>query len=267
MDLKLNGKVAAISGASRGIGLACAHSMGKEGMRLSICARNPTTLETANENLRAQGFEVLAISSDVSKKEDLEQWLRKTSEVFGSIDVLVNNAGEGPRGPDATSDEGWQIHFEQYVMSAIHACNAVVPIMKTHKGGCIINISSVAGIEPATVSPIAVTKAAINNYSIGLGKQLAKDSIRVISVCPGLVWSKDRIMAPGGVAEKLAKTYNLSPEDALNRYAHENIPLGRLVTTDEVAHLVCLLASNAILGSLTATVVTIDGGVGRSLLP
>ncbi len=269
MQISLDSRVALITGASRGIGRAIAREMYWSGAAVSLCARSLPGLEAVAKEFKAGADagqdRLYIITADVSNRSDLMTLVENTVKTFGRLDILVNNAGEAPRGTGATTPEGWQAHMEQYLYSTINTSELVIPVMKEQKWGRIINISSVAGDSPAGVSPIAVSKAAVNNYSRGLSRDLAASGITVNTIAPGLVWS-ERLMAPGGVGERVAARYNLPVEEALHRYAADNIPLGRFVQPEEVAALATFLASE-MASAITGTIVTIDGGAGGSLLP
>lgn len=266
MDLGLKGKVAIITGGTKGIGLCIAEGLAGEGAQLSICARNEVTLTNVrNEIEKRYGVAVLPVRADVSKLEDLKLLVKKTVERFGRLDILINNAGEAPRGPGAISEEGWQIHVEQYLFSVIRLSREALPHMIAQKAGRIINISSVAGIRPNSVSPIAVTKAAVNNFSEGLAREVAKYNILVNSVCPGLVWT-ERLGAAGSIMEDIGKLMGLPKEEATKKYVAQNIPLGRFIQPREVSHVVVFLASDKASG-ITGATISVDGGAGRAMWP
>jgi len=266
MDLGLKGKVAVVTGGTNGIGLAIAEGLAAEGCHLSICARNePNLIKVGKEIEDRYGNKVLPVKADVSKLEDIKGLVRKTVETFGRLDIQVNNAGEAPRGPGAMSEEGWQIHVEQYLFSVIRFSKEVLPHMIAQGGGRIINISSVAGIRPNSVSPIAVIKAAVNNFSEGLAKEVSKYNILVNSVCPGLVWT-ERLYKPGSIMEDIGKLMGLPKEEATQKYVAQNIPLGRFIQPREVADLVVFLASERASG-MTGGIISVDGGAGRAMWP
>jgi 3-oxoacyl-[acyl-carrier protein] reductase len=266
MDLGLKGKVAIITGATRGIGRDVAEGLAAEETQLSICARNEAALkEVAKEIEKTYGVSVLPVRTDVSKPEEIKALVDKTVKKFGRLDILVNNAGEAPRGPSAISEEGWQIHVDQYLFSVIRLSREVLPHMIAQKWGRIINISSVAGLRPNSVSPIAVTKAAVNNFGEGLAREVAQYNILVNSVCPGLVWT-ERLGVAGSIMEDIGKMMGLPKEEATMKYVAQNIPLGRFIQTREVSDTVVFLASERASG-ITGTTISIDGGAGRAMWP
>ena len=266
MDFGLKGKVAVVTGGTNGIGLAIAEGLAAEGCHLSICARNEANLVKVGKEIEDRyGNKVLPVKADVSKLEEIKALVKKTMERFGRLDILVNNAGEAPRGPGAMSEEGWQIHVEQYLFSVIRFSKEVLPHMIAQGGGRIINISSVAGIRPNSVSPIAVIKAAVNNFSEGLAKEVSKHNILVNSVCPGLVWT-ERLYKPGSIMEDIGKLMGLPKEEATQKYVAQNIPLGRFIQPREVADLVVFLASERASG-MTGGIISVDGGAGRAMWP
>ena len=266
MDFGLKGKVAIVTGATKGMGLCIAQGLAAEGARLSICARNDTLLMTVSKEIEERyGVAVLPVKADVSRLEDLQRLVKRTVEHFGNLDILINNAGEAPRGPEAISEKGWQIHVEQYLFSVIRLSREVLPHMIAQKAGRIINISSVAGIRPNSVSPIAVMKAGVNNFTEGLAREVAQYNILVNSVCPGLVWT-ERLGAQGSIMEDIGKLMGLPKEEATEKYVAQHIPLGRFIQPMEVSDVVVFLASGRASG-ITGATISVDGGAGRAMWP
>lgn len=266
MELGLKGKVAIVTGGTKGIGLCVAEGLAAEGAHLSICARNETVLAEVGREIETKyGVAVLPIRADVSRLEDLKALVKKTVERFGRLDILINNAGEAPRGHGAVSEEGWQIHVEQYLFSVIRLSKEVLPYMIAQKAGRIINISSVAGIRPNSVSPVAVTKAAVNNFSEGLAREAGKYNVLVNSVCPGLVLT-ERLNVSGSIMEDIGRLMGLPKEEATQQYVARNIPLGRFIRPREVSDVVVFLASDKASG-ITGATISVDGGAGRAMWP
>lgn len=260
MDLSLKEKVAVVTGGTRGIGKACARLFAEEGARVAICARDPGRLESVRREIESLGTEALAFQADMSVRAQVREFVGAVKSRFGRIDVLVNNAGESVRGDQALTDEGWEDNLKQYFHSVRWCCEEASVPMKEQRSGSIVNISSVVAKRPMTVSPLGAAKSALNNYTLGLAVELAAYRVRVNAVCPGMIVSPHRLLAPGGVGERIARGYNMgSVEDAIARYARENTLIGRLPEPGEVANVVVFLASQRA-AVVTGSFMIVDGG-------
>lgn len=265
MLIDLQGDVAIVTGGSRGIGRAIAEGLARSGANVVICGRQQESLHRAAEELSQFGTACIGVVADVSKGSDLDRLVATTVERFGRIDVLVNNAGEAPRGEGLLTDDDWQQHFDQYLLSIVRASRSVLPVMQQQHRGSIINISSGTAHEPSFASIArGVVKAGVTNFSKGLANRVAKDGVRVNTVSPGLVWTPERLTAPGAIGDQLGKRFGVAPEVALQRYAEEHIPLGRFVQPEEVANLVVFLASDLASG-VVGSDFRIDGGSHASV--
>ena len=149
MDLGLQGKVAVVTGGSRGIGLYTARALGAEGARLALCARNRDGLEAAAESLRAEGVaDVLTVVCDIAREDGAARLIEATRNRYGRLDVLVNNVGGNRRGTfEETNDEDWLDVIQLNVLSGFRASRLAIPLMREAGGGSIIFISSVFGRE------------------------------------------------------------------------------------------------------------------------
>jgi len=186
MDLGLKGKVAMITGASRGLGRAMARALAQEGMRLSICARGADVLEQAAGELKAAGAEVLAQPGDVNDATQMGQWAEETFKAFGGVDVLVNNAGGARVGALAQlAEEAWRDAFELNFLSAVRLSRLCASEMEKQGGGSIINISSIYGREAGGTLTYTTSKAAMISFTKMLARELAPKNIRVNSIAPG----------------------------------------------------------------------------------
>src|SRR2546421_659180 len=137
MDLGLRGKVAAVTGSSEGIGFATAMRLAQEGARVAICARRPDVLQRAATQIGQFG-DVLAVTADVSKAADIEQFIAQTVSRFGRLDILVNNAGSANAHPfESVDDESWQADLELKLLGAIRTARVAIPHMKQQGGGRI----------------------------------------------------------------------------------------------------------------------------------
>lgn len=260
MDLGLKGKVALVTGASKGIGLHTAMLLASEGANVAICARNEDNLkEAAKLIFEKTGVEVLHISADITKEEDCQKAVTQTAEHFGHLDIVVNNAGTSAANPfDQVGTDLWEQDFNLKVFGAIHCSRHALPYMRQAGGGSIVNVTAaIAKTPPASSLPTSVSRAAGMALTKAMSKDLGKDNIRVNTVCIGLIRS-DQI-------EK--KWKREAPElswDDYSRLDKHQIPLGRIGDTDEAAKVISFLVSDAA-SYVTGTSVNIDGGKSGAL--
>ena len=259
MDLMLKGKVAVVTGGSRGIGLYTARALGAEGARLALCARNREPLESAAEALRAEGVaDVLTVACDVAEEGGAAELIEATRDRYGALDVLVNNVGGNRRGKfEETSDEDWLDILQLNVLSGFRASRLAIPLMREGGGGSIIFISSVFGREKGGpgLSIYNTTKTAMISAAGIMALELAKDGIRVNCVAPG------SIQFPGGSWDKRVK----SDPEGMRKFVDANLPLGRFGRAEEVADVVTFLASERA-SLITGACIAVDGSQGRSLV-
>jgi 3-oxoacyl-[acyl-carrier protein] reductase len=190
MDLGLRGKVALVTGANRGIGLAIAMGLAREGCALAICARSRDTLAAAAERIEALGVRVAAIPADVLLPADAQRFVEEAAAQLGGIDILVNNAGKnvGWRLAEAT-DEDWRQTFDYNVFQAARLVRLVVPHMRQRGGGAVVMVSSISGWVPqlAGTGQYGASKAAQIFMAEPLALELVPDRIRVNVVSPGSI--------------------------------------------------------------------------------
>ena len=256
MDLGLSGKVAMITGGSRGIGRAIASGLAAEGCRLSLCARGRTDLDETVRELQAQDTDVLASTLDVTDDNAARGWFDETRERFGAVDVLVNNVGGSrPGGNLSASADDWRRGFSLNFFSALDLCRLVVPSMQERKRGCVINIASIYGREWGGPMTYNAAKAAMISLSKEMARELAPDGIRVNSVAPG------SILFPGGSWDRRQKE---DPE-GIAAFVQREIPAGRFGTPQEVADVVVFLASDRA-NWISGACINVDGCQSRSLI-
>lgn len=254
MDLGLDGKVAMVTGASRGLGRAMAAALAAEGVRLSLCARGADALEAFAAELKSAGHEALARPVDVANAAQTEAWVAATVAACGGVDILVNNAGAAHVGSLAQlGDEAWRNAFELNFHAAVRLARLVAPEMEKRGGGSIINISSIYGREAGGPLSYNSSKAAMISFTKGLARELAPKAIRVNSIAPG------SIVYPGGNWEKLFKANPAFERDFIG---HE-LPAGRLGRPEEVAYAVVMLAAPRA-SWITGAIIPVDGAQGRS---
>jgi 3-oxoacyl-[acyl-carrier protein] reductase len=263
MDLGLTGRVAIVGGSSRGLGLAVAAELAREGCALVICARDGAALEAARARLvEESGAEVLALPANLSDPEAVHMIASAAVDAFGHVDILVNNTGGPPPGPfESHSPEAWRAALAQNLESVLNLTRAVLPAMKERRWGRIINITSAAVKQPMDDLILSNSvRAAVTGFARTLANEVGAYGITVNNVMPGLIGT-ERL-------EKLAAHYagrqGASPA-AVREQWHAQVPVGRLGEPQELAALVAFLAS-ARAGYITGTSIPVDGGRIRALL-
>ncbi len=254
MNNSLKGKVALVTGGTKGIGKAIAEKLEHEGARVIITARNAPP-----DAAREQHF----IAADLVQPESASAIATEILNAYGRIDIIVNNAGAntGPRGGyQVLSDEDWHHIWQLNLMSAVRINKALLPSMTAQGSGVIINISSGAAVLPIwdVTMPYSAAKAALNAYSKSLANEVAPYGVRVLSVLPGMV--KTPLMEE--YLEGLAASMKISREEALQVLTAKagNLPLGRMAEPEEIANMVAFLASGEA-SYITGANVLMDGGL------
>ncbi len=259
MNLELEGKVALVTGSSRGLGFASARSLAAEGCRVCLCARGAERLREGADELRAVASaadRVLAVPGDVSTEEGITAIVSRTVEAFGGLDILVNNVGLARGGGilEAT-DADWKEAFDQTLVPAVRASRLAVTHMRRRGGGVIIMIASIWGRESGGRMTYNAAKAAEISLAKSMAQQLARDNIRVNSVAPGSIlfeggsWHRRQQADPDGIAE----------------FIRQELPFGRFGRAEEVGDVVAFLAS-ARASWMSGACVTVDGCQSRSLI-
>src|SRR5580698_7552998 len=185
----LIGKTALVTGASRGIGFAIAETLGRLGAKVAICARDAKKLETAADKLRASGYQVLAARADITRAADIATLVQKTVQAFGTIEILVNNAGIGYFGPiQNATEENWDNVLDTNLKSVFLMTKAVAPGMIERKGGHVINIASLAGKNTFKNGGIyCASKWGLMGLTGCMAEDLREFGIRASAICPGSV--------------------------------------------------------------------------------
>jgi NAD(P)-dependent dehydrogenase (short-subunit alcohol dehydrogenase family) len=241
VDLGMKGAVVLITGASKGIGWETAKVLGEEGCRIAITARDKERLDASAQRLRDEtGAEVLAEAGDMSVMEDVERVRDATIEKFGRIDVLVTCAGSSPGGlMENLTEEEWMGSLNLKFMGYVRSCRAVIPHMRERGSGSVVLVVGNDGLKPSYWEMTAgAANAADINFAASLAEQYGPHGIRVNTVNPGPV-TTDRWDT---LEKAFARDKGVSQERA-HELAVSSIPLGRLCTPQEVAHLVAFIAS------------------------
>jgi 3-oxoacyl-[acyl-carrier protein] reductase len=211
----LAGKVALITGASRGIGFAIARRLGRMGARISICGRDQAKLDQSASSLRGERIETLAVQADVTRGDQISSLVHKTQHEFGPIDILVNNAGIGLFGPfHEFGETDWNRVMDTNLKSVFLVCRAVAPEMIRRQTGHIINISSLAGKNTFANGAIyCASKWGLMGLTGSMAEDLRGYGIRVSAICPGSVATEfsgrggkdpSKILQPDDVAHAVA---------------------------------------------------------------
>jgi len=251
----LAGKVAVVSGGSRGIGRAIAGRFVEEGARVVIGARNEEALHRAVTELNSSGEHCRGVRADFSTAEGIADVVAAATE-WGGIDILVNNVGGAPAGRflDLT-DEQFLGAWTLKLLAGIRLSRAAIPQMIERGGGSIINITGLAGREPGPgAATLASTNGAIRGVTKSLAREVAAKGIRVNAICPGTV----RTERATELAKQTASDRGVSLE-AVEAEMLKSIPSGRYVEPSEIAEVALFLASPA--GrSVTGVEIVVDGG-------
>jgi 3-oxoacyl-[acyl-carrier protein] reductase len=254
MDFGLQGKVALVTGGSRGIGRATVHDFAREGCRVAFSARGVETLRATEQEVKDLGAEALGVPADMTNTADIEHVVEQTVERFGTVDILVNNVG-GSRGGQTwdTTDEDWAEVLYLNLFAAVRTSRLVIPLMRKKNWGRIINITSIYGREAGGAMTYNAVKASMNSWSKSLSKQLAKDSIMVNVVAPGSV------LFPGGAWERRQQENPVFIEN----FVRNDMPMGRFGKPEEVAAMVVFLASERA-SLMSGACINVDGCQSRS---
>ncbi len=255
MDLGLRDRVCLVTGSTAGIGLETARLLVAEGAQVVVTGRRNDRVETARSDAGA----ALGLAADLSQPSAPQALVARTSEALGSIDCLVNNAGEAYQiGFEELTDEQWDEMWQLNVMSYVRCIRAVLPGMKTAGRGVIVNVSSTAGKRPSTGMPnYSVTKAAVLSLSRLIADLYAKDGIRCNAVAPGPT-ATEAWLGEGGLADQQARRSKKSRVEVLEAVGAGR-PLGRLAEPEEIASVIAFLCSERA-SYVTGSAWSADGG-------
>jgi len=253
-ERQFNGKVAFVTGATSGIGHACAIGFANEGAEVVCIGRKPGALKDVEQTIRELGAEVLTIEADLSEVEQAEQAVKRATEVFGGIDVLVNAAGHISTGTiENTSLDAWDDMMNVNVRAAFQLMQKAVPSLIERRGN-IVNVSSVTGLRSFPgVLAYCVSKAALDQLTRCASLELAAKGVRVNAVNPGVVVTQ--IHKRGGMNDEAYA--------AFLEHSKTTHPLGRTGRPEEIADLVLFLASDKA-SWITGATYSIDGGRGQT---
>ncbi|MCL6733070.1 3-oxoacyl-ACP reductase [Streptomyces neyagawaensis] len=254
-------RVAVVTGATSGIGLAVTRLLAQQGHRVFLCARGEDAVRDTVKELGEEGLEVDGVACDVRSADDVKAFVRAAVDRFGTVDVLVNNAGRNGGGVTADlTDELWDDVIDTNLNSVFRMTREVLTTggMRHKDRGRIINIASTAGKQGVVLgAPYSASKHGVVGFTKALGNELAPTGITVNAVCPGYV---ETPMAQR-VRQGYADAYDTTEDKILEKF-QAKIPLGRYSTPEEVAGLVGYLASDTA-ASITSQALNVCGGLGN----
>jgi 3-oxoacyl-[acyl-carrier protein] reductase len=244
----LANKVAIVTGAASGFGAEISRLYVEGGARVAVADLNEAGAKEVASRL---GGNAIAVKCDVAQRQDIENLVAATVKQFGTVDIVVNNAGYTHKNQSMldVDEETFDRCFDVNVKAIYLMARAVVPLLRKKKSGCIINIGSVSGLRPRPgLVWYSASKAAANLASKAMAAELGPDNIRVNAICP--------VMAPTGMIESFMGMAN-TPENRAKFVG--NIPLGRLATPNDIAKAALYLASD-LADFITGVELPVDGG-------
>lgn len=257
MDLSLEGKVAMVTGGSRGLGLQIASTLAREGCKVSICGRDERRVQERVEEFRSQGWQARGTGADVTEEDQATRFYEETVAELGHPDILVNNVG-GRRGSikfEETTMEQFRAGLEVNLISAVRLSAMVLPHMKEQQWGRIINIASIYGREHGGSIDYMTGKAGLIAFSKHLALQMAPHRVLVNCVAPG------SIDFPGSTWDRFQRT---ETPDTVAEFINRNLPMGRFGWPEPIGEMVAFLASNRA-DLITGACINVDGGQSKSL--
>jgi 3-oxoacyl-[acyl-carrier protein] reductase len=270
MDLGLKGRACVVTGASRGIGRETARLLCAEGAGVLLVARNEERLTAAQEEASAAGAEAgggaETLVLDVTAEDAGERMLTAAVERFGSLEVLVNNAGAAQwRDLDDVPDEDWRAQYELNVMAPLRAMRAAAPPMAERGWGRVVNVCSTAGKRPSAAMPeYSVAKAAELSLSRLFADRYAKQGVLVNAICPGPV-EGELWMEPGGLLDQSQQMSGAASREEALAAAGSKRPIGRLAEVGEIAAAIVFLCSERA-SYVSGAAWSVDGGTVQVII-
>lgn len=258
MNLELAGKIAVVTGGSKGIGRATALTLAAEGAAVIVCARGKEALdETVALARQTEGARVVPVAADLTNHDDIRRVVKRCIDEFGRIDILVNNAGSARPGEfQKISDDDWHADFELKFFGYVRMAREVMPLMAANRAGTIVNVIGTGGLRPSAGYMVGgAANAALNHFTKALADEGAKHRVRVVGVNPGPILT-ERLRL---FSERAAQGRDI--KEVYSRMT----PLGRPGEAQEVADLIVFLASPRA-AFIHGANITIDGGANPGLI-
>ena len=257
MDLGIAGKVAIVTGGSRGLGRMSALALAREGVNVAICGRTQSTLDQAVGELKSLGVSAVGIVADISEPASAQLVHDSTVAELGAVDILVNNVG-GRRGTTMmeTTEEQFLGGFQVNLFGSLRLMWLAIPGMRDRHWGRVINISSIWGREYGGTADYMASKAALIAATKFAAVELVKDNVLVNSVAPG------SIVHPDGSWERFV---NEQPPEVVKEFIARNLPAGRFGWPEPIGDIVAFLASERA-SLITGACINVDGGQTKSMI-
>ncbi len=259
MELGLKNKIAIVTGASKGMGLACSQALALEGVKVLMISRNKEDLISAANNINAPKENIIILDGDVSDTNLAKSAIHRCEESWGEVDILINNAGGPPPGSFMEHDDvSWNTAIQTNLMGAIRFTRAVVPGMKKKQWGRIISITSTLAKEPTPLMVLSATaRAGLAAFNKSVSIELAESNITANILCPGGVLTERLTSLLEAKANSEGRDYN-----DLLKESQLSIPAKRFAKPKEIADVILFLASESG-GYLTGVQLSVDGGLTK----
>jgi NAD(P)-dependent dehydrogenase (short-subunit alcohol dehydrogenase family) len=261
--MRLAGKVAVVTGGGSGIGRGIVMAMAREGADVAIPDIQVINAEKAADEVKGLGRKSFAMKTDVTSSADVKMMLERTREVFGKVDVLVNNAGmAGPTGMPFTNntEEDWDRTFAVNTKSVFLTCKAIAPYFIERKAGRIINIASIAGpLSSLTMPPYSVAKQGVITFTRIVAKELAPHGITVNAICPGVLWTAFWEKLAAHLAATNPAFAGMSARQVFEKRVADIVPMKCEQTPDDIGNAAAFLASDEA-RYITGQALNVDGG-------
>jgi 3-oxoacyl-[acyl-carrier protein] reductase len=260
MKFGIDGRVALVCGASKGMGLAVSEALARAGAKVLMISRDKKSLEEAKQKVASQGGVVASLAGDVSDPQLPEQAVRQCNDLWGRVDILVNNAGGPPMGNFLDHDSlAWDAAIQTSLLSVVRFCKAVAPIMKGQNWGRIISITSTASKEPSPCMVLsATTRAGVSALTKTLAIELAQYNISVNAICPGGVLTDRLVSLLKTAADREKRDYLEMLSES-----QQSIPAKRFANPDEIADVILFLASERG-GYINGVSLSVDGALTKA---